>query len=361
MSRSALAILSTENLVDNLNEIKSRAPKSSVMAMVKANAFGHGLRSTAIRIEKHVDNLGVASIDEALILRNIGIKCPVTLIEGIFEPDELLIASCQKFDIVIHDFEQIKWIETNKIPVPVNVWLKLDSGMGRLGFKIDDIFIALERVKNTKNINANIGLMSHFGCADDPGHELNRIQLENFKKVAKYWEGSKSIANSAGIFGIPESHYDVVRPGICMYGGSPIKGKLAKDFGLKPVMTLQTRLTAVREISSGSTIGYGATYLCEKDTKIGIIAIGYGDGYSRALPTGTPVLVNGIRCSTVGRISMDMTAIDLSQCENAKVGDNVVLWGEWLPVEEVIKNTNLINHEILCGVQARVKFHWTMI
>jgi alanine racemase len=360
MSRAALAILSTENLISNINQIKKNAPKSAVMAMVKANAFGHGLRSTSMRIERHVDNLGVAAIEEAIALRKVGIKCPITLIEGVFEPDELLIASCQKFDVVFHAFEQIKWLQDTKIPLPIKAWIKVDSGMGRLGFAVNDATQALQMLSNSKNIYPEIGLLSHLACADDTNHELNNNQLKIFSDLAKSWQGPKSLANSAAIFSNTQNHFDVIRPGLCLYGASPIKGKSALELGLKPVMTLQTRLTAVRNFPKNSTIGYGATYVCAKDTTIGIIAIGYGDGYSRALPTGTPVLVNNSKCSTIGRISMDMTAIDLTNCPNSKIGDPVILWGEGLPVEDVIKNTNIISHELLSAVQSRVKFNWTL-
>jgi alanine racemase len=360
MSRAALAILSTENLIHNVNQIKKNAPKSAIMAMVKANAFGHGLRSTSMRIEKHIDNLGVASIDEAIALRKIGIKCPITLIEGVFEPDELLVASCQKFDVVFHAFEQIQWLKDITVPLPIKAWIKVDSGMGRLGFSLEESKTALEMLKTIKSIQQNIGLMSHLACADETNHELNKKQLNAFDKLAKLWEGPKSIANSAAIFNAPNSHYDVVRPGICLYGASPIKDKTALELDLKPVMTLQTRLTAVRTFPKNSTIGYGATYTCHKETKVGIIAIGYGDGYSRKLPNGTPVLVNNVKCSTIGRISMDMTAIDIDSVPNAKIGDPVILWGEQLPIEDIIRNTNLISNELLCGVQSRVKFNWTL-
>ena len=360
MSRAALAILSTENLISNINQIKKSAPKSTIMAMVKANAFGHGLRSTSMRIEKHVDNLGVAAIDEAIALRKVGIKCPITLIEGVFEPDELLVASCQKFDVVFHAFEQIQWLQDTTIPLPIKAWIKVDSGMGRLGFSVQEAKSALEMLKHTRKIHPEIGLLSHLACADEPNHSLNLQQLNTFSELAKLWPGPKSIANSAAIFNFPDSHYDVVRPGISIYGASPIKNKSAAELGLKPVMTLQTRLTAVKSFPKNSTIGYGATYVCSKETKIGIIAIGYGDGYSRNLPNGTPVLVNNSKCSTIGRISMDMTAIDLTSVPNAKIGDPVILWGEGLPIEDVVQNTKIISNELLCGVQSRVKFNWTL-
>lgn len=360
MSRGAIAVLSSENLLHNLAQIKAAAPSKPLIAMVKANAFGHGIRSTAARLEKHVDNLGVASIEEALALRKIGIKRPITLIEGVFEPDELLIAACQQFHVVFHDVIQLEWLKGLSLPLPLIAWIKVDTGMGRLGFTIDDVPHALRVLKDCPFIKQPIGLMSHLACADEPQHPLNDVQLQAFAELAKGWEGPKSLSNSAAIFAYPQSHYDVIRPGICLYGVSPIKGKKASDFNFKPVMTLQTRLISVRKRVANAFIGYGGTYQCEEPMNVGVIAIGYGDGYLRSLPPHTPVLVNGKKCHLVGRISMDMAAIDLRSCDDAKVGDPVVLWGEGLPIEDIIEGSSIIPNELLTSVQSRVTFHWTL-
>ena len=360
MSRGAIAILSSENLLHNLNQIKAAAPSKSMIVMVKANAFGHGIRSTAQRLEKHVDNLGVASIEEALVLRKIGIKCPITLMEGVFEPDELLIAACQQFHVVFHDATQLQWLKGLTLPMPLKAWLKVDTGMGRLGFSLDEVQGALNILNDCTFIKKPIGLMSHLGCADDPDHPLNTIQLNAFAELAKSWKGPKSLANSAAIYAFQKSQYDVIRPGICLYGVSPIKNKKASDYNLKPVMTLQTRLISVRRRSTDSFIGYGATYKCDEPMNVGVIAIGYGDGYLRSLSHRTPVLVNGKKCHLVGRISMDMAAIDLRCCDDAKVGDPVVLWGDGLPIEDIIEGSPIIANELLTSVQSRVNFHWTL-
>lgn len=360
MSRGAIAILSSENLLHNLSQVKAAAPSKPVIAMVKANAFGHGIRSTSLRLEKHVDNLGVASIEEALVLRKIGIKKPITLMEGVFEPDELLVAACQQFHVVFHDIMQLEWLKGLRLPSQLVSWIKIDTGMGRLGFSVEDAPHALSVLRDSKFIKQPIGLMSHLSCADEPNHPLNSIQLDAFNKLAKNWQGPKSLANSAAIFTMPQSHFDVIRPGACLYGVSPVRNARACDFNLKPVMTLQTRLISVRERASESFVGYGGTYKCVEPTNIGVIAIGYGDGYLRSLPSHTPVLVNDKKCHLVGRISMDMAAIDLRGCDNAKVGDPVILWGEGLPIEEIITNSPMIANELLTSVQSRVKFHWTL-
>lgn len=360
MSRGAIAVLSSENLVHNITKIRSLAPSKSIIAMVKANAYGHGIRSTALRIDKHVDSLGVASIEEGLALRKVGVKSPIVLIEGVFEPDELLIASCQNFHVVFHHPTQLEWLKGLSLPLPLTAWIKIDSGLGRLGFSINEANEVLNILKSCKYIKQPIGLMTQLSCADDPDHYLNETQLKLFNQLAKDWEGPKSLANSATMFAFPEAQYEVVRPGLFMYGVSPFKGTKASDYGLKPVMTLQTRLISVRAREAGSFIGYSATHQVKEPTNIGIIAIGYGDGYLRALPPKTPVLVNGEKCHLVGRISMDMAAIDLTPCKDVAVGDPVVLWGEGLPIEEVIEGSTVIPNELLTGVQSRVKFHWTM-
>lgn len=360
MTRAAIATLSTENLLHNLSVIKQRASKSKIIAMVKANGYGHGLRSVSQRLERHVYSFGVASIDEALALRNAGIKIPITLMEGVFEPDELLIASCQNFHVVIHDETQLNWLLNTKLHAKLNVWLKVDTGMGRLGLEISKVDEIHNMLKNCKKVHLPIGLMSHLACADEVEHTLNRVQIERFKQLTPFFEGLKSLANSAAIFSFNESHFDVIRPGLAIFGISPFKNVTAAELNLKSVMNLQTRLIAVKKIAKGSTIGYGAHFECPEDMTIGVVAMGYGDGYPRTACNGTPVIVNDVRCQLVGRVSMDMMTIDLRNNLSAKIGDLVTLWGNDLPLEEVAKHTSNITYDIICAIQNRVKFHWTM-
>jgi alanine racemase len=360
MSRAALAILSTENLLHNLAVVKSYAPNSNVIAMIKANAYGHGLRSTALRLEKHVFSFGVASIDEAMALRRVGIKIPITLMEGVFEPDELLVASCENFHVVFHNETQLEWLAGLSLPLPLTAWLKIDTGMGRLGFTVEESSFAYEQLSHNPQIKQPIGIMSHFACADDPEHPLNQQQIYNFKQFIQNKIGPKSLCNSAGIFSFGDQHYDVIRPGLALYGVSPIPNIPTATLKLKPVMTLQTRLIAVKRVQKNSTLGYGARFVCQEDMLIGVIAVGYGDGYPRTARDGTPVLVNGIRCQVVGRISMDMLTIDLRECPSARVNDPVILWGNGLPIEEVAQYTSQSPYDMLTAVQSRVKFHWTL-
>ncbi len=357
--RTALAILSTENLLHNLSIIKQRSPHAHIIAMVKANAYGHGLRSVSLRLEPHVASLGVASIDEALALRKAGVKIPITLMEGVFGPDELLVASCEGFHVVFHSFDQIAWLEaSSSLPVPLTAWLKIDTGMGRLGFNPQDALQAYERLTSNKQIIAPLGIMSHLACADDLQHPLNNQQREIFSLFTRDLPGPKSLCSSAALFS-SDPHYEYIRPGLALYGVSPLHNFTATELDLKPVMTLQTRLIAVRVSRKGSSLGYGAQFICPEDMPVGVIAMGYGDGYPRSARNGTPILVNGVRCSIIGRVSMDMITIDLRPYPQAKVNDQVILWGNGLPLEEVVPYTNCSPYDILTSIQTRVTFHWT--
>lgn len=360
MSRAAIAILSTENLLHNLSVIKQQTPHAGVIAMVKANAYGHGLRSVAARLENQVDSLGVSSIDEALALRHAGIKAPITLLEGVFEPDELLIASCQNFEVVFHNQQQLTWLSQSSLPRPIKVWLKLDTGMGRLGFDPQEAKQAYQLLTTNSLVLKPVSILSHFACADTPNAALNQQQITQFEQFIHDLSGKKSLSNSAGIFAFPIAQYDVVRPGIALYGASPFPHKSAQALNLKPVMTLQTRLIAIKIAEKGTSIGYGGRFICPEKMPIGVIAIGYGDGYPRTAQDGTPVLINQTRCPIVGRVSMDMATVDLRPYPNAKAGDSVILWGENLPIEEVAKFTQNIPYDLLSGIQSRIRYHWTL-
>lgn len=359
MGRAALATLSTQNLLHNLAVIKQQASQAKIIAMIKANAYGHGLRSTGLRLEPHVDSLGVASIDEAQALRKVGIKIPITLMEGVFEPQELILAAQENFHVVFHDGVQLQWIEEIDLPSPICAWLKIDTGMGRLGFSPEAATLAYEKLSRNKNIQQPVGIMSHFACADEKAHSLNQYQIDQFRSFIADKPGAKSLSNSAGIFSFDEVQYDFVRPGLALYGVSPLQNKTASDLGLKPVMTLQTQLMAVRKAAKNSSIGYGARYICPEDMPIGVIALGYGDGYPRSIKDGAPVLINGVRCPIIGRVSMDMITIDLRPYPQSKVHDQVILWGEGLPIEDVAQYTNQCVYDMLTAVQARVRFVWT--
>lgn len=361
MSRTATAVLSTENLLHNLQIIKEISKPAKIIAMVKANAYGHGIRSVSLRLDKYIDMLGVASIDEAVILRKAGVNAPIMLAQGVFEPSELLLASTEKFQVVFHNEAHIEWLEKARLPIPLQIWIKVNTGMGRLGFNIEQAKYYYSKLLSHPYIAKPIKIMSHLACADEISHPLNQQQIKLFKEFIIGMNSEYSISNSAGILNFPDCHYNYVRPGILLYGIHPIKGKTAADLNLKPVMTLQTSLISVQTLKKGSFIGYGARYMCPQDMPIGIIAFGYGDGYPFTARDNTPILINNVECSLVGRISMDMIAVDLTACSNAKVGDSAILWGDGLPLERVVEHTSNITWDMLTGVQHRVKFLWTRI
>ncbi len=369
--RPTIAVLSTENLFHNLKVIKNFAPKSKIIAMLKANAYGHGIRSVALRIHDKVDMIGVSSIDEAMILRKINIKSKIILMEGLFHQHEVITASAEEFDVVIHSSEQLKWLEnTSYLPNPLNIWIKIDTGMGRLGFcmdydeEINHIESVYNRLYENNNIKKPIGIISHFACSDEQNHPLNQKQINNFKKICNIFELRnqniiKSFCNSSGIINFSEEHYDFVRPGLMLYGVSPIENLSPKHLNLKPVMHLQSQILTIKTIKKNNCIGYGATTICDEDIKIAIIPVGYGDGYSRTFMSGTPVLINNKICQLFGRVSMDMITVNINNCEEAKIGDTVVLFGENLSINEIEKYSSCAPWDLLTSLQSRVSFQWT--
>jgi alanine racemase len=359
MSRTATAILSTENLLHNLGVIKNLVGPAKIIAMVKANAYGHGIRSVGLRLNGRVDMMGAASIDEALTLRKAGVKTDILLAEGVFEPGELLIAATEKLHVVFHNQLQLEWLDKSALPLPLHTWIKIRTGMGRLGFSPKETRAAYQRLLDHAQTHKPIRVMSHLACADEKDHPLNAQQIDTFNSFIEGVDSEFSLCNSAGIFNFPAHHYNYVRPGLALYGISPLPEKSASDLGLKPVMTLQSSLIAVQHFEKGDSIGYGARYICNKDMPVGIIAFGYGDGYPFTTKDGTPVLVRNTVCPVVGRISMDMMAVDLSACTDAQIGDPVLLWGDKLSLEHIAKHTDSIPWNIITGIQNRVKFLWT--
>ncbi len=351
------AILSTENLKNNIAVIRGRAPHSKMMVMLKANAYGHGVRSTATRIDNLVDFIGVARMDEGLALRKVGIKSPICIMQGVYSQEDVIVAACNNFELIIHDKDQISCLDI-KTPKKVNVWLKVDTGIGRLGFRVDEVMSVYESLTTLSSVGT-ITLTSHFACGDDIDHPLNELQMKRFHQLAIDFPGPRSLANSAGIFNFPQSHYDVVRPGIAIYGISPIKDKIGVDLGLKPVMTLIAKVMSIRDIEAGTTIGYGARFTTKSNIKLATVAIGYGDGYPRSAIDGTQVLIKNKICEMIGRVSMDMITINTINCEGVKCGDLVTVWGENLPVEVVSKCTHNSPYDIITNIQLRVKFYWT--
>lgn len=358
IAKTALAVLSTENLLHNFNILQSLSGGKKVIAMVKANAYGHGLRSVAKRLDEKAFGFGVARIEEALALRKVGVKSPIILMEGVMCSEELVIAACNDFQVVFHSEYQLHWLERLALPNPLTVWLKVDTGMGRLGFSIEFVQQAYKILNENVYVKKPINLMSHMGYAEEVDHPLTISQQQYFKElIQSYNWGLKSLANTASILQLPQTYYDVIRPGLGLYGASPLPN-FASHFNLKPVMTLQSKIIAIQHMKAGQSIGYGARYTCSHDMRIGIIAMGYGDGYPRTTQDGAPILVNSIRCKIAGKVAMDMSSIDLTNAPQTQVGDHVTLWGDGLPIEEFASFTAHSPYDLLCAVQMRVNFLW---
>ncbi|AFH93457.1 alanine racemase [Providencia stuartii] len=352
--KAATALINRRALRHNLQRVRELAPHSRLIAIVKANAYGHGLTEVSTTLEDLVDGFGVARLKEALALRERGITAPIVLLEGFFEHSDLPLLVEHQIDTVIHCVEQLVMLEATELANPIKVWMKLDTGMHRLGVLPQDAEAFYQRLQACKNVKHPINIISHFCQADEPELPTTANQIHCFKQFVANKAGEKSIAASAGILLWPDAHYDWVRPGIIMYGASPQEGTSAEHFGLQSVMTLKSTLIAVREHAAGQCVGYGATWCSQRDTRLGVVAIGYGDGYPRSAPSGTPVLVNGRKVPIVGRVSMDMITVDLGPNANDKVGDEVILWGKSLPVEEIAAQTGIINYELLTKLTSRV-------
>lgn len=354
MTLAAYALVDLGAVKYNIERIREYAPGAKIMAVIKANAYGHGLLHIA-NVLGDVDAIAVARADEGIRLRQAGYENRITILEGFVCEHELNDLIQYDLEIVVHSIGQVAIIEKHQGKKSFTVWLKLDSGMNRLGFKEVEFKSAYKRLSASSNVNQPISLMTHLSCADDKNSEVTLQQIAFFNRVVNTYPGEKSIANSAGIVAWPDSLTDWVRPGIMLYGVSPFKDKQGSEMGLEPVMSFHSRLIAVRHISSGDAVGYAGIWVCKTSTKLGVVAIGYGDGYPRNAKTGTPVLVNGQRVPLVGRVSMDMITVDLSTQPNAKSGDPVTLWGEGLAVEEIARCSDTIPYTLLCGITQRVE------
>ncbi len=355
MTRPTRAFIDTAALRANLQQVRACAPTQRVMAVIKANGYGHGALKVANALEAGVDAFAVCCLDEALHLREGGIDQPIVLLEGFFNSDELPVIATHELQVVIHTLTQFEHFVKAKLNKPVNVWLKVDTGMHRLGFAPNEIEPIYKSLKQCQQVTQPIRLISHLACADDRKDDTTEQQTRVFMALARHLNLEASLANSAGILGWPHTHADWVRPGIMLYGVSPFLDEVGKAVGLQPVMQLQSALMSVKRCRQGEGIGYGATWRCPQTMLIGIVPIGYADGYPRHAPSGTPVLVNGRRVPLIGRVSMDMITVDLRSQPNARIGDPVVLWGKNLSVEVIANLANTIAYELLCHVISRVK------
>ncbi len=355
--RPIKALISQSALQHNLAVVRKLAPQSKVMAVVKANGYGHGLLNVAHGLGT-ADGFAVLGVNEAITLRDAGFRQTILLLEGVFCAEELQAVAAHDIDIVVHSTFQLELLLNAALSKPVHVHLKMNTGMNRLGFTPESYLAAFSALKNSKNV-AGITLMTHFATADkDPGIEA---PLSLFQKTVSGLQQPISLANSAAILRYPNSHADWVRPGIMLYGASTVSGVAAADFGLKPVMQLVSEIIAVQTIQAGESIGYGHRFTANKSTRLGIVACGYADGYPRHAGLingrqihGAPIAVCGKVTKTLGRVSMDMLFCDLTDIAEADIGSLVELWGNQIPVDSVAEASDTVGYELLCAVSSRV-------
>ncbi len=358
MNHSAIAHIDLEALHHNLCTIKAAAPSSSVLAMIKSNAYGHGVVEVAKSLEHDVDAFGIMYLQEALQLYNSGVKKPLVVLTGFFDAKELRIVEKHNFECLIHNFAQIEILEKSVLLRPLRIWLKIDTGMHRLGFQDHQVQEAYQRLVQNKMVQKPLRLVTHFSDADSVSNNKTAKQIICFEQIVANLEGEWCMANSAAILGWSKSHANWVRPGIALYGVSPFDGKSGSELNLKPVMTLTSRIITIHELKKGASVGYGSTFSCPENMRVGTISIGYGHGYPRNTKPGTPVLVNGIRTQLVGRVAMDMIGVDLRKVPNAKIGSCVILWGAGLPVEEIAASAGEISYELFCRLTKRVHYRF---
>lgn len=345
-----LATIDDAALRNNLGVVRRLAPRSRVLAVIKADAYGHGIVATA-RTLSSADAFGVARLSEALTLRGEGIRHRIVLLEGVADAEQLSAAGQHGLDIVVRSFDQIEMLEG--VAPRYDVWLKVDTGMNRLGFRTEEFTAALQRLERCAAVRS-LRLMTHLSDAEALDGVVSSRQIQAFESLTAGLPHEKSIANSAGIICRADARTEWVRPGLMLYGMSPLGEESGRELGLIPAMTLSAPLIAVRTVKAGESVGYGGIWRAARESRVGIVAIGYGDGYPRPMRTGAPVLVDTLEAQTVGRVSMDMIAVDVTDLPNVKVGSEVILWGRGLPAERVAPFADTIPYELVCRVNERV-------
>ncbi|CAG9001486.1 MAG: Alanine racemase, biosynthetic [Candidatus Celerinatantimonas neptuna] len=352
---TAEAVIDLMALKNNLSFLAKKQPGSGMIAVVKGDAYGHGAIKVARTLNKQADGFAVARLEEALILRKNGIEKPIILLEGCFSQEETIEAAQHHLEPVVQNDVQISWLKMLSQAQSIKLWMKIDTGMHRLGFYPHEVASRHEILSALPAVQFPVGFVSHLSLADEPQDPQTDKQLACFKEVTAPFNGPKSLANSAALLTRPDICFDKARPGIAMYGVSPMSGRCGQDEGIQPVMTLRSQLIAVRSHLQGEPVGYGANWHASEDTKIGVVAMGYGDGYPRSMPSGTPVWINGRIVPLVGRVSMDMLTVDLGADTKDSVGDQVILWGPQNPVEQIAERVGTIGYELLIQLAPRVK------
>jgi alanine racemase len=353
MPRPILATVHSDALRHNLQRARQLAPHAKVWAVVKANAYGHGIERVYAPFAKGCDGFALLDLQEAVRVRDCGWAGAVLLLEGIFQASDLQLCEQHDLSFTVHCDEQLKMLERYQGTARFEVFLKMNSGMNRLGFNPEAYRAAWQQLTSLPCVNG-ITLMTHFSDAD--GARGIAHQMDAFKRVTQDLPGARSLSNSGATCNFPIAHQDWIRPGIMLYGSSPMGlSPTAAALGLQATMSLTSEIIGIQDLQAGDTVGYGSSFTTDHAMRIGIVACGYADGYMRLSPTGTPVMVAGVRTRTVGRVSMDMITVDLTPCPAAHIGSAVELWGEHLSIDEVAAASATVAYELMCGVTQRVR------
>jgi alanine racemase len=352
MARPLYAQLSLPALRANLARARELAPGTQLLAVVKANAYGHGLMRLLPALAD-ADGLALVELDAAIALRTAHYTRRILLLEGFFTPDELPEVAARRLAVVVHSEEQVRMLELARLARPLEVFIKVNTGMNRLGVAPADVVRIVERLNHCESV-AVLRLMTHFARADDEDGLKEPIAV--FTAACRGMPYPRSLANSAGVVRYAEVGGDIIRPGIMLYGATPFPLDSAEAIGVRPVMTLRSEIIAVQALRPNDSVGYGAAYTASRERRIGVVACGYADGYPRCAPNGTPVLVCGRKVRIAGRVSMDMITVDITEVPEANVGSPVILWGEGLPVDDVASAASTVGYELLCAVAPRVPF-----
>ena len=357
MSRATVATIHLAALRHNLARLKALAAPAKVMAVVKADAYGHGLERVARALDREAEAFAVAALGDGLRLRAAGHRQRIVVLSGPDDAQDIAEMQRLQLDAAVHHEAQLQWLaQARPGRGLLRVWLKIDSGMHRLGFAPERVDAVHARLTSMPGVDAEIGLLTHFSDSEVFDGVQTPAQMARFAEVTAGFTGPRSLSNSAAVLGWPDARGDWVRTGGLLYGLSVVDGRSGADFGFRPAMTLSTRLIAVNRIGRGERIGYNGTWTCPEDMPVGVAAIGYGDGYPRSAVAGTPVLVGGQRVPLIGRVSMDLITLDLRDAPDAAIGDRVVLWGPELPVEVVAAQAATISYDLTCGMTRRVLF-----
>jgi alanine racemase len=351
MSRPVVATLDLSALRNNLDVVRRAAPQSRVWSVVKANAYGHGLDRVWSALGA-TDGFAMLNLEEAILLRERGWKGPILMLEGFFHADELALFDKYRLTTSLHSNWQVKALANAKLSAPLDVYLKINSGMNRLGFTPDRVHSIWQKLRSISNVG-QLTLMAHFADAEQPEGIIE--PMKRIEQAAEGIDAPRSLSNSAATLWHPEAHFDWVRPGIILYGASPSgQWQDVATSGIQPVMTLSSEIIGIQTLKAGDTVGYGSRYTASGEQRIGIVAGGYADGYPRIAPDGTPVMVDGVMTRVVGKVSMDMITVDLTPCPQAGIGSPVELWGKNVKIDDVASAAGTVGYELMCALAPRV-------